>query len=55
MCSRVGLLVECLVLSRVDFKKIGTGLMGVIVFRNPLSGKTFVVYWPLIALKDTAI
>lgn len=36
----------------MNFKKIGTGLMGVIVFRNALSGKAFVVYWPLIALKD---
>ena len=43
----------CLVLSRMDFKKIGTGLRSVIVFRNALSGKAFAVYWSLIALKDT--
>jgi hypothetical protein len=37
----------------MDFKKNETGLRGVVVFINALSGKAFTVYWPLIALKDT--
>ena len=36
----------------MDFRKIGTGLKGVIFFRNVLSVRAFAVYWPLIALKD---